>query len=104
MINSMKREIEIHINAVAFRGDDGEWVVQGIEHDISAFTYDVMDIPDVFERAVMEYVCITQSLNRAPLAGIKAAPARFKRMFETAKRKLVDTDKPDRDIRLVQAA
>lgn len=102
----MKEAFEIQINAVAFMGDQGTWIVQGIEHDISAFADNVLDIPDVFERTIMEYVCITTSLGRKPLEGIKAAPDRFKDMFDAANRKLslVGTKMPGADIRVIASA
>lgn len=73
----------VHINAVAFKEGDA-WVAQGIEYDIVAHAYDVLALPDAFARAVMENVCITEHLGRKPLEGIKAAPAHFVEMFETA--------------------
>ncbi len=101
----MNRSHEIQINAVAFRSDEGAWIVQGIEHDISTFAHDVLDIPTAFERTIMEYVCITTSLGRKPLEGIKAAPERFKAMFDAAENKVmrVNPKIPGADIRVLVA-
>jgi hypothetical protein len=74
---------EIHISAVAFREGD-VWVVQGIEYDIAAHADDVSKLPHAFMRAVIENASISQHLGREPLAGIKPAPAHFRRMFDKA--------------------
>jgi hypothetical protein len=74
---------QFHINAVAFK-DGGAWVVQGIEYDIVAHTYDVVKLPYAFMRAVVENMIITKHLGRRALEGIKPAPERFKEMYEKA--------------------
>lgn len=74
---------KIRINAVAFQDGDA-WIAQGIEYDIVALAHDVRDLPDAFSRAVMENICITEHLGRAPLQGIKAAPEHFRQLFENA--------------------
>ena len=53
----------------------------------------------------MEYVCITTSLGRKPLEGIKAAPERFKAMFDAAENKVmrVNPKIPGADIRVLVA-
>jgi len=76
-------EDRIQINAVAYQEGDA-WVAQGIEYDIVAHASDVLSLPDAFSRAVVENICITQHLGRAPLQGVKPAPQRFLDLFEAA--------------------
>jgi hypothetical protein len=78
---------EIQVSAVAYQ-EDGVWIVQGIEYDIVAHASDAAALPSAFMRAVVENACITEHLGRAPLQGIKPAPARFKAMFDRAKAKV----------------
>ncbi len=73
----------VQIRAVAFQEGDA-WVIQGIEYDIVAHTYDVKTLAHAFSRAVTENIVITRHLGRQPLEGIKAAPERFRIMFEAA--------------------
>jgi len=73
----------VTINAVAFQ-EGNAWVIQGIEYDIVAHTYDVQKVPEAFTRAVLENVAITEHLGRKPLEGIKRAPERFREMYEKA--------------------
>lgn len=75
---------KIVINAIAFRGEHA-WVVQGIEHDIVAFTHDVTLVPEAFTRAVMENIRVSEHLGREALEGIKPAPDHYRTMFEQAK-------------------
>jgi hypothetical protein len=83
----MSNPDQIHINAVAFK--EGEaWVVQGIEYDIVAHTYDVVKLPHAFTRAILENIFITEKLGRRPLEGIKPAPERFREMYEQAETEL----------------
>jgi hypothetical protein len=72
------------INAIVFKEGD-LWIIQGIELDIVARASDVADAPEAFMRAVVANAVITEELGRAPLAGIKPAPERFRLMFERAK-------------------
>lgn len=74
---------QLQINAIAFQEGDA-WVVQGIEYDIVAHTYDVRKLTDAFMRAVVENIIITEHLGRRPLEGIKPAPEQFLEMFENA--------------------
>jgi len=74
---------ETSINAVAFREGD-VWVVQGIEYDIVAHAANLDALPMAFMRAVIENACISVHLGREPLAGIKPAPERFRRLFDQA--------------------
>lgn len=80
----------VQINAVAFKEGDA-WVAQGLEYDIVAHAGDFQDLPDAFSRAVMENICITEHLGRAPLAGIDPAPQRFHEMFNAARVELTPT-------------
>lgn len=86
---------EIHLSAVAFREGD-VWVVQGIEYDITAHADDVSKLPYAFMRAVIENAHIGQHLGREPLAGIKPAPARFRRMFDEAVTEVRAVKEPER--------
>jgi hypothetical protein len=85
----------ININAVAWQEGQG-WVIQGIEHDIVAHAPDVASLPDAFMRAVVENVAITIHLGREPLQGVGPAPARFRKMFETARTAVHSVTEPPR--------
>jgi hypothetical protein len=96
---------EFQISAVAFKEGDA-WVVQGIEHDIVAHAYDLTKLPQAFMQAVVENVCITKHLGRKPLEGIRAAPARYREMFEMADmevRPIKPIDGPDVSMRVFEA-
>jgi hypothetical protein len=71
------------INAIAFKEGDA-WVIQGIDYDIVAHTYEVTAAPHAFMRAVIENMVITQHLGRRPFEGINPAPERFRSMYEEA--------------------
>jgi hypothetical protein len=86
----MQESPKIEINAVAFK--EGEaWVVQGIEYDIVAHSYDVVELPHAFTRAVVENILITEHLGRRALDGIKPAPERFRDMYERAQTEMRPT-------------
>ncbi len=87
---------QFHINAVAFKEGDA-WVIQGIEYDIVAHTREVTTLPHAFMRAVSENIIITQSLGRQPLEGIKAAPERFRALYESASVEMRLTRKNDQE-------
>jgi hypothetical protein len=70
--------------------------VQGIEYDIVAHAYDVAKLPYAFARAVLENIVITEHLGRAPLQGIKPAPAKFREMYEHAETEMRPTRAIDR--------
>jgi hypothetical protein len=101
----------ITIRAVAFK-EGGVWVVQGIEYDICAHAKDPAGVPNAFQRAVAENICITQHLGRKPLQGIKPAPEHFREMFERAEARVSAVRKPahsqlpvtEMDIRLAEHA
>jgi hypothetical protein len=100
----------IRINAVAFEEGDA-WVVQGVEYDIVAHADDVRKLPDAFARAVLENMTVTEHLGRRPLEGIKAAPQRFREMFDTAIVELkslagpgIDQVRPEVAVRLAEVA
>lgn len=84
-------EKPISISAVAF-SEDGLWVVQGIEYDICTHAKDPAGVPAAFMRAVAENVCISHHLGREPFHGLRAAPSRFKEMFDEAVAKVSPVD------------
>lgn len=84
MTEPMTDVSEIHMRAVAFPEGDA-WIVQGLEYDICAHAEQVEDLPNAFLRAVVETLCITEQLGKAPLGGIRPAPARFHALFDRAK-------------------
>jgi hypothetical protein len=95
------------INAVAFKEGDA-WVVQGIEYDIVAHSYDVTKLPHAFTRAVIENITITEHLGRKALEGIKPAPKHFQEMYEQAETEMRTTrpidHAPSVSVRLAAAA
>jgi hypothetical protein len=86
---------QFQINAIAFKEGDA-WVVQGIDYDIVAHTYDVTAAPQAFMRAVIENMVITQHLGRMPFEGIKPAPQHFRSMYEEADTEMRPLKRPDR--------
>ena len=76
----------ISVRAIAFQqgGEKGPWLAQGLEYDIVVHAERLEAIPNAFMRAVLENIIITEHLGREPLEGIKAAPAHFHAMFESA--------------------
>jgi hypothetical protein len=86
---------ELQISAIAFKEGDA-WVVQGIEYDIVAHTYDVSKLPYAFARAVLENIIIAEHLGRSALDGIKAAPAHFREMYDLAETEMRPTRVIDR--------
>jgi len=101
----------ISISAIAFQ--EGElWVVQGIEFDICARASTPAEVPAAFMRAVVENALVNRHLGRTGLNGIKAAPDRFKEMFDNARavvKAVDDLESPElpvseMNIRLAQSA
>jgi hypothetical protein len=62
------------------------WVVQGIDYDIVAHADDVLAIPEAFNRAIMENVCISVHLGMQPLENVGPGPEEFRKVFERAKK------------------
>lgn len=81
------------IRAVAFQ-EGGVWIVQGVEYDIVAQTDDPLEAPTAFLRAVVDTAMINARHGRRGLDQIKAAPPRFRTMFEQANKTLADINEP----------
>jgi hypothetical protein len=92
--NGEHSSAQLQINAIAFKEGDA-WVIQGIEYDIVAHTYDVTALPHAFMRAVLENIVITTHLGRKPLEGIKPAPERFCALYERAEVEMRPTRKQE---------
>ena len=83
----------INIRAVAWQEGE-QWVVQGIEYDIVAHAPDVTALPKAFMTAVVENAAISAHLGRKPLEGIKAAPQKYRDLYERAETVLGTVHKP----------
>lgn len=86
-------ETDITVNGIAYREGDA-WIVQGIEYDIVAFSETLGGLAKAFTEAIVENARITQHLGRAPLEGIKPAPAHFREMFKNAQSELRPVNPP----------
>lgn len=81
------------IRAVAFRQGD-VWVIQGVDYDIVAQTKDPLDAPGAFLRAVIATAAVNAEHGRMGLDSIQAAPARFREMFQQARKAVRDLNAP----------
>ena len=72
----------IKVSVVAFQEGD-LWVAQCVEFDIAAHAAALPRLPEAFERALAENLCINAELGRSGLEGIPAAPKRFRDMFKS---------------------
>ena len=73
----------IEISTVAYE-EDGRWVVQGLEFDITAQGESLPSAHDAFIIKVLAEVGISLDLEREPLDGIDPAPTEFWTMFKDA--------------------
>lgn len=71
----------LKIKAVAYQ-EDGAWIAQGVDYDIVAHAYDVLDLADAFARAVVENIMISEHLGRDPRKSLPRAPHEFRLMYE----------------------
>jgi hypothetical protein len=80
------------LRVVVFQ-EDGLWVGQCLEHDITSRAISLPALREEIELAVCATVAIAQELGREPFEGIARAPQRFWDMFEHAATNL-DEAKP----------
>jgi hypothetical protein len=78
------------LRAVAFKEGD-VWVVHGLEYDIVAQTKDPLDAPLAFLKTLLSTMLTNRRLGRDYLANVRAAPDRFREMFENATVELTPT-------------
>jgi hypothetical protein len=79
----MSRSVEIRV--IVFQ-DQGQWVAQGLEHDIGAQAADLDTLYERFVATLEAEVQMSLESGGAPLAGIAAAPGRFHQMWEQRSR------------------
>jgi|ERR1700722_5974059 len=72
----------IKVSVVAFQEGD-LWVAQCVEYDIAAHAPALPKLPEAFEKAIAENLCINAELGRQGLDGIPAAPPRFRKLFKS---------------------
>ncbi|HEY5072060.1 MAG TPA: hypothetical protein VII63_08515 [Caulobacteraceae bacterium] len=75
------------VRAVAFKEGD-VWVVHGVEYDVVAQTADIFDAPRAFLKTLRSTMLINQKLGRPPLSCLKAAPEKYREMFDGAEMEL----------------
>lgn len=57
--------------------EDGRWIAQALEHDITAYGTSVEDAKHAFEQTVAGQVLFDLQRNKAPLQHIEPAPDEF---------------------------
>ncbi len=76
---------EIEISVVLYE-DDGIWIAQGVEFDITARGTNPADAARQFDAQVgAELVMSLELGDKRPLAGVGPAPQKFWRMFRESK-------------------
>jgi hypothetical protein len=83
----MAKRTEGRIRAVAFKEGD-LWIVHGVEYDLVAQTKELLDVPVAFLQTVTNTILINRRMGRKGLEAIKAAPAKYLEMFESAEMEL----------------
>jgi hypothetical protein len=81
------------LHAIAFRDGD-TWIIQGIEYDITAHASNQEGIADAFMRALAHNCFVSEHTHGEPFAGIQAAPARYRDMFERARDRISSVEEP----------
>lgn len=78
----------ILLSVLLFQDAAGTWIVQGLEHDISASGPDLESAQLAFERTISGYLRLDVAHHRQPLASLKPAPERFWTAWERVAVKL----------------
>ncbi len=80
----MTNSTEINISVLLYQ-EDGHWIAQGIEFDVTARGNSPPDASRrFFDRIGAELLMSLELGDSAPLAGVPPAPTRFSQMFERA--------------------
>jgi hypothetical protein len=75
--------------------EDGIWIAQGLEFDITARGGTPVEASERFNTKVgAEMVMSLELGDDAPLSGIGSAPAKFVEMYNNAKMRVVDEEVP----------
>ena len=74
------------ISVIAFH-DEGVWIAQCVEYDISVSAETLPKLRQAFEKAVLANICVNKKLGRSGLDGNPPAPSHFRDLFDNA-----DTD------------
>ena len=72
------------IHAVVFREGDW-WVAQCLEHDLVGLARTLEELPDELRRQLRTQIETSVEAGIEPFAELPAAPARYWKMYETAK-------------------
>jgi len=75
--------------------EDGFWIAQGIEFDITARGATPVEASERFNDKVRAEMVISRELNdELPLSGVGRAPAKFLETYNKAKMRVVDEEFP----------
>jgi hypothetical protein len=74
------------IRAILFEEEPGAWSAQCLEYDIGAQAETFLDLQDELLRALVTHIAASVQVGREPFLGIKEAPRRYWKVFESGLR------------------
>ena len=75
---------QFHVSVVLYP-EDGLWVAQGVQFDITARGHTPIEASERFNDKFGAELVMSIELGEAPLAGVGPAPAEFWEMYDNAK-------------------
>ena len=66
---------------VVLKSDNGNWIAQGLEFDITAQGKDIHQAKESFVKTVLGYLVYASKKNIQPFLGVPKAPDRFWKAF-----------------------
>lgn len=71
--------------SVVLYQEDGLWIAQGLQYDITARGSDPVEASERFNQKIGAEFIMSMDIGEAPLAGVPKAPKEFWDMYESAK-------------------
>ena len=71
--------------SVVIYQDDGVWIAQGLQYDITARGADPVDASERFNQKIGAEMVMSMDIGEPPLSGVPRAPKEFWDMYESAK-------------------
>jgi hypothetical protein len=71
--------------SVVIYQEDGVWIAQGLQYDITARGADPIDASERFNQKIGAEFIMSMEIKEPPLSGVPRAPKEFWDMYETAK-------------------
>jgi hypothetical protein len=84
---------QFRISVVLYQ-ENGVWIAQGLQHDITARGADPVEASERFNQKLGAEFIMSMEIGEAPLSGVPRAPQEFWDMYEAAKMKGFSVDTP----------